>query len=93
MDIQNVNVWFTILKSCKTSIRKKIGVVLILEKMLKSYFRWFGHVWRKLVKALVRRVDQMEGSLIARDRGRSKKTIYETIKKDLDVNNLNMIYT
>ena len=62
--------------------------------MVESRLRWFGYVWRRPVKDLVRRVDQMEGSLIARGRGRPRKTIGETIKRDLNVNdlNVNMIY-
>ena len=34
----------------------------------------------------------MEGSPIARHKGRLKKIIGETIKKDLDFNGLNIIY-
>lgn len=49
-------------------------------------------MWRRLVKALVRRVNQMEGSPIVRERPR--KTIGQTIKKVLDLNGLylSMIY-
>ena len=62
--------------------------------MVESHLRWFGHVWRRLVEAPIRKVNQMEGSLIARDRGRTRKTTCETIKRDLDFNslNVNMIY-
>lgn len=38
--------------------------------------------------SVVRTVDQMEGSQIPRSRGRPKKTITETIKKDLEINEL-----
>ena len=37
---------------------------------------------------VVRKVDQMEGSQITRCRGRPRKTIRETIKKDLEMNEL-----
>ena len=42
----------------------------------------------------MRRVDQMEVRPIIRGRKRPRKTIGETLKRDLDVNNLNvnMIY-
>ena len=42
----------------------------------------------------MRRVDQMEVRPVIRGRKRPRKTIGETIKRDLDVNNLNvnMIY-
>ena len=42
--------------------REKVGVAPIVEKMVESRFRWFGHMWRRPIEALVRRVDQMEGS-------------------------------
>ena len=42
--------------------REKVGVAPIVEKMVESRLRWFGHVWRRPIEALVRRVDQMEGS-------------------------------
>jgi len=44
--------------------------------------RWFGHVERRLVDVVVRRVDQMEDSQITRGRGRPRNTIRETIMKD-----------
>ena len=49
---------------------------------------------RKFIKTLVRRVDQMEGSLIVRGRRRLTKTINETIKKDLNLYGLSedMVY-
>lgn len=43
--------------------------------MVESHHRWFEHVWRRLVKASVRRVDQVEDSPVARGRGRPRKTI------------------
>ena len=48
----------------------------------------------KTCRDLVRRVNQKEGNLIAKDRGRPRKTIVEIIKIDLNVNglNINMIY-
>lgn len=43
---------------------------------------------------MVRRVDQMEDSQITRGKGRPRKTIRETIRKDLEINELdqNMVY-
>ena len=37
---------------------------------------------------IIRRVDQIEGSQITRGRGRPRKTIRETIRKDLEINEL-----
>jgi len=47
----------------------------ILKKMVENRLRWFGHVERRPVDVVVRRVDQMEESQIKRGRGRPKKTI------------------
>ena len=49
---------------------------------------------KRSIEGPVRRVDQMKGSLIVRGKGRANKTIGETIRRDLDVNglNINMIY-
>jgi hypothetical protein len=50
---------------------------------VETRLRWFGHVQGRHVGSVVRRVDQIEGSQITRDRGRP---IRETIKKDLEIN-------
>ncbi|KAM7518030.1 hypothetical protein LguiB_016992 [Lonicera macranthoides] len=68
------------------TIREGVGVAPITEKMVEFRLRWFGHVWRRPVDAVVRRVDHMEGSLVVRGRERPRKTIGETIKKDLEAN-------
>ena len=62
--------------------------------MVENRLRWFGHVERRPVDAFVRRVDQMEESHVKICRGRPKKTIRETIRKDLEVNELdsNLVY-
>jgi hypothetical protein len=58
--------------------------------MVENRLRWFVHVERRPVDTVVRRVDQMEESQIkrCRGRGRPRKTIRETIKNDLEVNEL-----
>ena len=45
-------------------------------------------VERRPIDVVVRRVDQMEESQIRRGRGRPRKVIRETIRKDLEVNEL-----
>jgi len=62
--------------------------------LVENRLRWFGHVERRHVDAVVRRVDQMEESQVKRGRGRLRKTIRETIIKDLEVNELdpNLVY-
>lgn len=58
---------------------------------MKTRLRWLGHVERKLVDSLVRKVDQIEGSQITRDNGRPRKRIAELIKKDLEINKIDKI--
>jgi hypothetical protein len=52
--------------------------------MVETRLRWFGHVGRRPIDSVIRRVDQMEGSQITRERGRPRKTI----KKNLESNEL-----
>ncbi|KAL5138398.1 Craniofacial development protein 2 [Glycine soja] len=68
------------------AIRERVGVAPIVEKMVENRLRWFGHVERRPVDSVVRRVDQMERRQTIRGRGRPKKTIREVIKKDLELN-------
>ncbi|KAL5193749.1 LINE-1 retrotransposable element ORF2 protein [Glycine soja] len=70
------------------AIRERVGVGPIVEKMVENRLRWFGHVERRPVDSVVRRVDQMERRQTIRGRGRPKKTIREVIKKDLELNDL-----
>jgi len=76
------------------TIRERVGVAPIIEKLVENWLRWFGHVERRPVDIVVRRVDQMEESHVKRGRGRPKKTIRETIMKDLEVNEFdsNLVY-
>ncbi|KAL5131500.1 LINE-1 retrotransposable element ORF2 protein [Glycine soja] len=61
------------------AIRERVGVAPIVEKMVENRLRWFGHVERRPVDSVVRRVDQMERRQTIRGRGRPKKTIRETM--------------
>ncbi|KAL5184476.1 LINE-1 retrotransposable element ORF2 protein [Glycine soja] len=70
------------------AIRERVGVAPIVEKMVENRLRWFGHVERRPVDSVMRRVDQMERRQTIRDRGRPKKIIREVIKKDLELNDL-----
>ncbi|KAH1188137.1 hypothetical protein GmHk_U059979 [Glycine max] len=69
------------------AIRERVGAPIV-EKMVENRLRWFGHVERRPVDSVVRRVDQMERRQTIRGRGRPKKTIREVIKKDLELNDL-----
>jgi len=46
--------------------------------MVETMLRWFGHVERRHVDLIVRRVGQMKDSHITRGIGRPRKTITET---------------
>jgi nonsense-mediated mRNA decay protein 3 len=46
----------------KDNIRERVGLAPILEKMVQTRLRWFGHVERRPIDYVVRRVDHMEGS-------------------------------
>lgn len=66
------------------TFRDRVRVSPIVEKiMMKFRFRWFGHVWRRLVDTVVRRVDKKKGIPVTRGWGRPRKTTCKTIMKDL----------
>jgi len=46
------------------TIRERVEVAPIVEKTVENRLRWFGHVERRHVDVVVRRVDQMEESQI-----------------------------
>jgi hypothetical protein len=73
---------------------EKVGITLIIKKMVENRLRWFEYVERRNVDVVVRRVYQMEESQIKKGRERPKKTIKETIMKVLEVNEFdpNMVY-
>jgi hypothetical protein len=56
----------------KENIRES-WVALILEKMVENRLGWFGHVERRPVDFVVRRIDHMADSKIPRDRGKPRK--------------------
>jgi hypothetical protein len=51
--------------------------------MVETRIRWFGHVERKPVDFVVRRVDRIKGSQITRGRGRPRKTIREELLRNI----------
>jgi len=62
--------------------------------MVENRLRWFGDVESRPADSIVRRVDQMKDSQITIGRGRPRKTIRETIRKNLEINELdqNIVY-
>jgi len=75
-------------------IRERVGVAPIAAKLVENRLRLFRHAERRPIDTVVRRVDQMEESQVKRGRGRPKKTIRETIRKYLEINELdpNMVF-
>ncbi|XP_052113453.1 urease accessory protein D isoform X2 [Arachis duranensis] len=71
-------------------IRERVGVASILEKIVESRLRWFGHVRRRPTEHPVRKVDEMEDGQGVKGRGRPKKTIHEVVKRDPHVNGLSI---
>ncbi|RXH71533.1 hypothetical protein DVH24_018888 [Malus domestica] len=65
------------------NIRGKVGVAEIEENVRKNRLWWFGHVQRRPTDALVRRYDYGTEVQGRRDRGRPRKTLEETLRKDL----------
>lgn len=64
------------------------GLAPIIENTVKNRLWWFGHVKRKPGGSVIKRLDQMEKTQIARGRGGPEKTIREFMRKDLEINNL-----
>ena len=69
--------WFTIKHTSYLArygcIKEKV-VAFIVRKMWKSCLRWwFGHVWRRHIEASLRRIDEMVGSPVIRNRERPEK--------------------
>ena len=55
----------------------------IEDKIKEARFRWFGHVRRKSMDALLRRCENIDRLDYKRSRGRPKKSWSEVIKDDL----------
>lgn len=55
--------------------------------MVETHLKWVGHVWRRPIGISIKRVDQMEGSMIISGRERFRKTRDKINKKDLVVRN------
>jgi len=66
-------------------IRDLVKVVPIEDKMRRTRLRWFGHVKRRSVDALVRRCERINIPEGRRGRGRPKKNLDEVIREDLRV--------
>ena len=76
------------------TILERVGVRPVVEKMWKLDVGGLEHIERRPVDSVVKIVDQMDDSQIARGIGRPRKTIRETIKKNVEINEFdrNVVY-
>ena len=51
-------------------LERKLELTPIKEKIVDSCLRWFGHIQRRPIEALVRKLDYMENNPIIGSRGR-----------------------
>ncbi len=58
------------------------------EKMRESYLRWFGHVQRRKINALVRKSELIQVKRTKKGEGRPKITLIEVVKNDMLINNI-----
>ncbi|CAN6716432.1 unnamed protein product [Malus baccata var. baccata] len=65
-------------------IRGKVGVAEIKGKMRENRLRWFEHVQRRSTDASIRRCDYETEVQGRRGRGRPRKTLEKTLRKDLE---------
>ncbi|CAN6677325.1 unnamed protein product [Malus baccata var. baccata] len=63
--------------------KRASGVLCDRRNMRENRFRWFGHVQRRPTDAPVRRCDYGTEVHGRRGRGRPRKTLEETLRKDL----------
>ncbi|CAN6677616.1 unnamed protein product [Malus baccata var. baccata] len=69
---------------CGHTRKDKIRNEDIRGKMRENRLRWFGHVQRRPTDAPVRRCDYGTEVQGRRGRGRPRKTLEETLRKDLE---------
>ncbi|CAH9063950.1 unnamed protein product, partial [Cuscuta europaea] len=65
------------------TIRQRVGVASIEDKMRESRLRWFGHVRRRPSDAPVRRVEMCGEEAGKRGRGRPKQTWVRGVRSDM----------
>ncbi|XP_070008151.1 uncharacterized protein [Nicotiana sylvestris] len=64
-------------------IRGKVGMTPMKDKMWETRLRWFGHVKRRSIEALVRRCEWLASVGSRRGRGRPKKSWEEIIRREM----------
>ncbi|KAM3238874.1 hypothetical protein P3L10_013907 [Capsicum annuum] len=71
------------------TIREKVGVASVEDKIRKVRLRWFGHMMRRGTDAPVRRCERLALDGFRRGRGRPKKYWREVIRRDMEQLQLN----
>ncbi len=69
-------------KVLNESVREKIGVMSIEDKLRKGRLRWFGHMKRRYTEAPVRQVEHIRLDR-KKKRGRPKLTWRRVVQHDL----------
>ena len=72
------------------ALKRKLGQRLSWKRWQNLTLERQGMCGKDPQKPQIRRVDQMKGNLIARDKRRPKKIIGKTIKEDIEFNDLNI---
>ncbi|KAI8543109.1 hypothetical protein RHMOL_Rhmol08G0192900 [Rhododendron molle] len=67
------------------TFREMVGVAPIEEKLWENRLRWFGHVYRRLGDAVVKRADRIALGSNATGTGRPKLTLDAVVRKDLSI--------
>ena len=60
-------------------------MTLIDKRTRESCLRWFGHVWRRVINALVRKSDYIQVERRKKGRGRPKITLVKIVKNDVSI--------
>ena len=60
-------------------------MVSIDEKMRESRLRWFSHVQRRTINAIVRKSELIQVEGTRKGRGRPNITLIKVIKKDMSI--------
>ena len=66
------------------TIREKVGVASVEDKMRQGSLRWFGHVMRRETDTPIRRCERLALDSFRRGRGRPKKYWGEVIRRDME---------
>ena len=60
-------------------------MTLIDKRMRESCLRWFGHVWRRVINAPVRKSEYIQVERRKKRRGRLKITLVKIVKNDMSI--------